>query len=135
MIEENEIVADTMAELEVWRAKADRLEKELAEAGTLAQGRLIRAELRMEAIKAGMVDLDGLKLADLGQVSVNQDGDVEGGQAVVTRLRADKPWLFAQSRSSSMANPPPAVSTKPRLATEMSLDEWRLARAELLRRK
>ncbi len=135
MTEKAETVPDPAAELEVWRAKADRLEKELLEAGTRSRERLIHAELRLEAFRAGMVDMDGLKLADLAQVSVNEDGEVQGGQELMIQLRSSKPWLFVQARSSSAANPPPAVSTKPRLATEMSLDEWRAARAEMLKRR
>ena len=38
------------------------------EAQTAANDRIIRAELKAEAIKAGMVDLDGLKLADLSKI-------------------------------------------------------------------
>lgn len=135
MTEQAETTADPADELDALRAKADRLETELLESGIWTRARLIQAELRLEAFKAGMVDMDGLKLADLGQVSVTKDGDVQGGPELMAQLQASKPWLFAKARSSSVANPPPAVSTKPRLATEMSLDEWRAARAEMLRRR
>ena len=125
----------TADELSSLREKADRLERELAEAGTVARERLIRAELRVEAVRAGMGDLDGLKLADLGKVSIGEDGEVQGGAALMSKLRTDKPWLFAQASSSSVASPPPGGSVKPRMASEMSLEEWRAARAELLRRR
>ncbi len=122
-------------ELASLRARADRLEKELLDMGTAAKDRLIRAELRMEAVKAGMIDLDGLKLANLTQVSVGEDGEVQGGAALMDRLRGEKPWLFARASSSSTASPPPGAAVKAKLATEMSLDEWKVARAELLRRR
>ena len=51
------------------------------------------------------------------------------------RLRGDKPWLFARASSSSTASPPPGAAVKAKLATEMSLDEWKAARAELLRKR
>ena len=51
------------------------------------------------------------------------------------RLRGEKPWLFVRGSSSSTASPPPGAEVKPKLATEMSLEEWRAARAELLRRR
>ena len=122
-------------ELALLRARAARLEKELLDVGIAARERLVRAELRMEAVKAGMIDLDGLKLADLAQVSIGEDGEVQGGAALMERLRGEKPWLFVRASSSSTASPPPGAAVRQRLATEMSLDEWKLARAELLRRR
>ena len=135
MSDEADVGASATEELVSLRARADRLEKELLDMGTVARDRLVQAELRMEAVKAGMIDLDGLKLADLTHVSVGEDGEVRGGAALMDRLRGDKPWLFTRGSSSSTASPPPGAVVKQRLATEMSLDEWKLARAELLRRR
>ena len=135
MSDEADIGASATEELASLRFRADRLEKELLDMGTVACDRLVQAELRMEAVKAGMIDLDGLKLADLAHVSVGEDGEVRGGAALMDRLRGDKPWLFTRASSSSTASPPPGAAVKQRLATEMSLDEWKLARAELLRRR
>ena len=64
---------DPIAEL---RARADALEHRLAETQKDARSRLIRAELKVEAVRAGMVDLDGLKLFDLGDVQLNADGEI-----------------------------------------------------------
>ena len=135
MSDQADVGESATEELASLRARADRLERELLDMGTAARERLVRAELRMEAVKAGMIDLDGLKLADLAQVSVGEDGEVQGGAALMNRLRGEKPWLFTRSSSSSTASPPPGAAVRQRLATEMSLDEWKLARAELLRRR
>ena len=135
MSDEADVGETATEELASLRAKADRLEKELFDVGTAARERLVRSELRMEAVRAGMIDLDGLKLANLAQVSVGEDGEVQGGAALMERLRGEKPWLFARASSSSTASPPPGATVRQRLATEMSLDEWKLARAELLRRR
>lgn len=135
MSDEPDVGASPAEELASLRAKADRLEKELLDMSTAARERLVHAELRVEAVRAGMIDLDGLKLANLAQVSVGEDGEVHGGAALMDRLRGEKPWLFARASSSSTASPPPGAVVKQRLATEMSLDEWKLARAELLRRR
>ena len=98
------------------------------------RARLLQADLRTEAARAGMVDLDGVKLIDLGGVKVDESGGVVDGAGVMGALRAAKPWLFGRSSSSSAAAPraePPRVKK----ATEMSLEEWRAARAELLKRR
>lgn len=135
MSDEPDAGASPAEELASLRAKADRLEKELLDMSTAARERLVHAELRVEAVRAGMIDLDGLKLANLAQVSVGEDGEVHGGAALMDRLRGEKPWLFTLTNSSSTASPPPGAVVRQRLATEMSLDEWKFARAELLRRR
>jgi hypothetical protein len=53
----------------------------------------------------------------------------------MTRLRRDKPFLFGAQSSSSVAGVPAAAAARQKRATEMTLEEWRLARAELLRRQ
>jgi hypothetical protein len=117
------------------RARAESLERQLDAARVETSARLVRAELKVEAIRAGMVDLDGLKLVDLSAVSVDEDGDVQGAGPVMERLKRDKPWLFGGASSSSRAAPPQAAPPKPKLATEMTDTEYRVARAELIRRR
>ena len=117
------------------RARAEGLEQRLREAMDTQQHLLLRAELKVEAVRAGMVDLDGLKLLDTSDLRLGANGEVEGAQAVMQKLRRSKPWLFGQSSSSSPGAPPPAQPPVRKLATEMSADEWRSARADLLRRR
>jgi hypothetical protein len=119
----------------VLRARAELLEAALQESRDQAARRLIQAELKAEAWKNGMIDLDGLKLIDANDIAVDDSGEVKGAAAVVARLRRSKPWLFGAPSSSSHAGVPASAPTRQKLATEMSLDEWRNARAELLRRR
>jgi hypothetical protein len=123
---------DLLAQL---RARAESLERQLDAARAETSARLVRAELKAEAIRAGMVDLDGLKLVDLSAVTVNDAGDVQGAGAIMERLKRDKPWLFGGASSSSRAAPPQAAPPKPKLATEMTDAEYRAARAELIKRR
>ena len=104
-----------------------------AENATL-RARLVQAELRTEALRAGMVDLDGVRLIDPGAIRLTEAGGLEGGAALMTRLRQDKPWLFGRGSSSSGAAAPSAAPAAPRSAMDMGVDEWRAARAELVRR-
>jgi hypothetical protein len=53
--------AAVMAQL---RARADSLERQLAELQRHTEDRLLRSELKAEAVRAGMIDLDGLRLID-----------------------------------------------------------------------
>ena len=122
---------DPVAEL---LARADALERRLAETEQAARERLIRAELKVEALRAGIVDLDGLKLLDPQSVQTVPDGALMNGAEVMAQLRRAKPWLFSSGTSSSTpVTPPPAQPPRQKLATEMTDDEYRAARAALLK--
>jgi len=122
--------ADPVAEL---RAHAEELERRLAETERETRGRIVRAELKVEAVRAGMVDLDGLKLVDIKDVELTSDGELANAAALMTHLKRVKPWLFGGTSSSSPASPPPAQPPRQKLATEMSDDEYRVARAAILK--
>jgi len=100
------------------------------------QARLVQAELRTEAVRAGMVDLDGVKLMDASAVVLGADG-IEGGAALMAKMREAKPWLFGRAggSSSSAGRAPVVAPVKAKTAMEMTEEEWRAARAELLRRR
>ena len=116
-------------------ARAAGLERKLAEVEARAQAQLVHSELKAEALRAGMVDLDGLKLLDASTVHVNGAGEVEGAAAALRDMRRAKPWLFGGASSSSVAQPPGAQPPRAKLATEMGFEEWQQARTALLRRR
>jgi len=116
-------------------ARAVALQRRLTEMEAQSRERLIRAELKAEAIRAKMVDLDGLKLVDPSAVTVDEAGEVQGAAALIQSLRRTKPWLFTAASASSAATPPPAEPPRTRLATQMTTKEWLAARADLLRRR
>jgi hypothetical protein len=123
-----------MAEL---RARADTLERQLTELQRHTEVRLVHAELKAEAVRAGMVDLDGLRLIDLPALKLNERGEVVGAATLMQELRKSKPWLFggAGQSSSSPSSPPPALPSKQKLATEMTDAEYRVARAAILKQR
>ena len=131
---ENETLSaeEVFAEL---RSRAEALERQLTAVQQETQARLILAELKSEALRAGMIDLDGLKLLDLSAAKLNDRGEVEGAAAMMARLKQDKPWLFGGAFSSSRSSPPPAQSPRQKMAMEMTDAEYRAARAELLKRR
>lgn len=106
------------------KAQADA-DTKATEAENRANERVIRAELKAAALKAGMVDLDGLKLADLSTVKLNDQGEVEGADELMTKLKETKPYLFKQQNSTSNPNEPPKPGDKPpKKATEMTAEEY-----------
>jgi hypothetical protein len=117
------------------KAHAEALERKLQDAEVHSAARLREAELKAEAVRAGIVDLDGLKLLDASALAARTGAAQDDAAQVIAKLRRDKPWLFAAASSSSTATAPQAAPIKRKLATEMSVEEWRAARAELLRRR
>jgi hypothetical protein len=114
---------------------ADALAERLAALEASLRERLLRAELKAHAVRAGMVDLDGLKLLDTSRLTLNERDEVAGAAELMAEARRAKPWLFGGASTSSAAIAPPAQAPRARLATEMSEAEWRASRAEMLRRR
>src|SRR6185437_12338779 len=111
--------------VETLRSRAADLERQLVEARRLHEERILRAELKAEAVRHGMVDLDGLKLIDTDGLTLTDKGEVEGAAGAMARLKRSKPWLFGAPNSSSAAAPPPSAPPRPKTALEMNDDEYR----------
>jgi|GEM_PF-3723499 len=94
------------AEARAQQAQQDA-EAQIAEANRTAQTRIVRSELRAEALKAGLLDADDLKLTDVSQLSVNGDGEVIGVIELVKALKQAKPYLFSRNASTSQVAPTP----------------------------
>ena len=99
------------------------------------QSRLVAANMRTEAIRAGMVDLDGLKLIDLSSVRLGDDDQIIGARKIMDDLRRNKPWLFPGLSSSSPALAPASQPVRQKTALEMSDDEYIAARAAVTKRQ
>ncbi len=129
MTEENE-------NTEEWRARAESAEAALSQMQAHMTARVAQAELKAEAVRAGMIDLDGLKLIDPALIRLNQDGGIEDAASLLARMKREKPWLFGAGVSSSAAaNPPRPEPPRSRHANELSHEEWQSARAALIRRR
>jgi hypothetical protein len=130
-------MTDDMSENnENWQSRAEAAEAALSRVQSETEIRVIKAELKAEAIKAGMVDLDGLKLLELSHFKLNGQGELDDSAQTFQKLKRSKPWLFSGSASSSAAaNPPRPETVRARHANELSHEEWLAARAALTRRR
>lgn len=124
--EENKTYRLRTQEAERLRQESEQKASERVQA---AQANLVRAELKAVALAAGMIDLDGLKLADLSSVTLNDAGEVQGAQVLIQGLQEAKPYLFRATSNSSNPNPPPpAKPVAAKRATHMSRDEYEKAK-------
>ena len=92
------------------------------------QTRLVAANLRTEAMRAGMIDLDGLKLVDLSGVHLDENDKIVNGRKIMTELRRTKPWLFGSPSTSSAAVPPASLPVRRKSAMDMTDEEYAAAR-------
>ena len=111
------------------------LERRLSAQTQEHQARLAQAELKLHAVRAGMIDLDGIKLLDPSRIKLTENGEVEAADRLMADLRRDKPWLFRQATTSSLGTAPPSTPPAAKRALEMTHAEWQSARAALLKRR
>ena len=98
-----------------------------------ANQRLVHAELKNHAIRAGIIDLDCLKLLDLAALTLDEHGNLPEAEAALGRLKRDKPWAFTKPSTSHAAAAPAPEPPQTRMAKDMSHTEWQAARDRLIR--
>lgn len=132
---------DTKEELETAKIQADKERKELAskvestakERGMIEQ-KWVEAEMKAEAIAAGLKDLELTKLIDTSTVKVN-DGKIEGLKEAIEAFKTRKPEYFGSDKKSSsssnagMPNSGGNVATKN--AWDMDKKEFQQAKLKL----
>ncbi len=120
-----------------WRQKATELEaqanrarEELGVARAEAERRVVHAEVKALAARAGMVDPDGVKLLDLSAVRLSREGELEGAESLMEAARKERPWLFGDARSSNTAPAPkPRDAREGRHARGMTAREYAAAKS------
>ena len=106
----------------------DQESEEIVKLRSEYQSRLVVANLRTEAVQAGMVDLDGLRLIDISSIRLSNDDKIIGGRKLMDDLRRTKPWLFGVTSSSSVAVAPASQPVRQKTALEMTDEEYAAAR-------
>lgn len=91
------------------------------------------AAVKILALKEGLVDEDGLKLADLSKITLEADGSLKGATEVIAALKESKAYLFGKPGNSSIPfkKPKPGDET-PVDASTMSDADYEKAKANML---
>jgi hypothetical protein len=106
-IEQKKKEADEAALKEQGKFKelAETAQREKAEAEARFKTKLVELALMTEAVKLGIVDADGVKLADASQVKVDNNWNVQGAKEAIEALKAAKSYLFEKKEGAPL---PPA---------------------------
>lgn len=130
-------VEKTARELEGFKTKAEEADKAreaaVAEAVKAARAegnqRLLAAELRAAATRAGMVDPEDVKLLDASKVSVGEDGTVKIPDGFFDEVSKAKPYLFKPATGAQTGNttnpgtPPNPAPSGSKSVKDMSPEE------------
>jgi colicin import membrane protein len=95
---EGDELAKLRSERDDWKAKAESADTRVAEVRK-------DAKLREAASKAGLRDLDGLKMLDLDGVSLDDKGELVGADALFKAAKKAKPYLFADAGGGGGGTP------------------------------
>jgi hypothetical protein len=121
-----------VAEINALKRQNIDLQQSISDIKQDFNSRLIFSELKAEAVRAGIIDLDGLKLLDLTKARMADDGKVPGANEMIESLKQRKPWLFQATSSSTAMSAPTAQPIVQKRATEMTDAEYRAARSLIL---
>lgn len=122
------------------RKTADAVKEAVTKLSADANSRIIRSELRAAALRAGIVDIDALKMLDASGVKVSADGDVEIPADFFEKAKAAKPYLFKATgadtgtTSSTQSAPKPAPTTV-KSAQDLTPEEFAAEKRRLTGRK
>ena len=124
----------TNEELETIKAKADSEKQELAskvenasKEKNVFEQKYIDAELKAQAVAAGIKDIDLVKLIDKKDIKLDENGNVTGIDTAITEFKTKKPdWFGSEKKvsTSSGSTLPDKTGVKPLDARTMSKEEW-----------
>lgn len=120
-------------EIEDLRNENAKLQQSISDIRRQMTSHLVMAELKAEAARAGIIDLDVLRLLDVEAAKVDDHHNVHGVPEMIGKLKEQKPYLFQSKSSSAPTVAPPAQPMARKRATEMTDDEYQAARSALLR--
>lgn len=87
------------------------MEKEQAKAAAI-QNRLIRAEMKAHAIRAGVIDMDLVDLIPVDKVKIGDSLEISGAEEAIAAFKSSKPHLFNDApKDPGAQNPPQAKPT------------------------
>jgi len=95
--------------------------------------RYIRAELKAEALKAGLKDVDALKMFDTSGIEIDDNGDVVGVAELIEEMKTTKSWAFETTANDTTSDKktPGKSSPSSRSALDMTDEEFEASSKKL----
>lgn len=120
--------------------RATAAETQAKEVEAKARNKVMMADLRVAARENGMVDLDALKLLDVNQAKLDDDGNVTNATDLMTAMKEAKPYLFGKSplpgtvtgTTTSTTQPPPRSTPGAFNALTATAEEYQAQKQQML---
>jgi hypothetical protein len=114
------------------------IEQRLQDAEQANRARLIKAELKAQALRANVVDWEDLYLIlakDLQSIEFDADGDVKNAAELIANIKGSKPYLFGGINTSSTERTPQTreASKDEKPALTMSREDYERGKTRLAR--
>jgi hypothetical protein len=96
----------SLAENGKYKELAEAKDKENKDMAQKVKDLQIEGALKVAAIQAGIVDIDGLKLADKSKISIDETtGAIKGVDETLKELKVAKPFLFGNGKTGGGFRP------------------------------
>jgi len=88
--------------------------------------RYVRSELKAAALKAGLVDIDALKMFDISSLEIDSAGDVVGIPELIDEMKESKSYIFNQQAKDTTSDKktPGDAAPSSKNAMDMTDDEY-----------
>lgn len=112
------------------------LEQKISEVSGTYKKELMLTKVQVEAVKAGIIDLDGVKLADFSKVSFDEENNLVGSNELIEDLKKNKPYLFKKTDKTTYEKDPPASTSNTKTDVRgMSDPDYIKYKASILKHK
>ncbi len=126
---------DALEKMEGIKKQSEEEKKELSskldhvqKTNEAMQQRVIDAELKAQAVSAGLKDLDFLKMVDKSSFKIGEDGNITGIDKAINDLKSTKPFLFSDNKRTSTSKneslPNGDKNSNSMDAMKMTDEEW-----------
>ena len=129
-------------ELETLKIKSDAEKQELAtkaeqteKARQVYEQKYVNAEVKAQAVTAGIKDIEFVKLIDTSEIKLDDKGNVVGVDKAISDLKTRKPdWFGTEKKVSSSNNAPFEGKEEPKKldARTMSKEDWNKNKANYM---
>jgi hypothetical protein len=110
--------------------------KRIEEVSSLYKKELMLTKVQVEAVKSGIIDLDGVKLADFSKISFDENDNLVGTAELIEELKKNKPYLFKKTDKTTYEKDLPAKGVDTKVdVRNMSKDEFSKFKATMLKQK
>ena len=102
-----------------------------------SEQRIVMAELKAEAIKAGIINHNDLKILDLNSIKLDEKGDVIIPKDFFDSAKKERPYLFkisgAESGNTTITTPSPSPTNIKKKLSEMTKDEYEASKNNIIK--